>query len=125
MPMKVLIADDEGAIRALFFAALTRASEGRYDVLVARDGEEALSIALREKPDLVFLDATMPKLSGFDVCRRLKSAPGTVHIKVIMLSALAGTADLKAAEEAGADDYLIKPVTPIELQEKVKEILGL
>jgi len=92
---------------------------------MARDGEEALYIAQRENPALIILDIRMPKLNGFEVCGRLKSAPGTGHIKVFILSATASPADRDAAREAGADDYLLKPITPKELQEKVEAGLGL
>ena len=125
MLRKVLIADDEADIRALISASLSRTNHGRYEVLMAEDGEEALCIAQRETPDLIISDVRMPKLNGFEVCGRLKSAPDTGHIKIFILSANASPADRNAAREAGADDYLLKPITPRELQEKVEKGLGL
>ena len=105
--VKILIADDESTIRDL----VRRILEDRgYVVLQAADGEEALSLAASGEPDLILLDANMPKLSGFEVCERLRSEPGTQDIPVVMLTGEAATID-KAIEglRAGADEYLYKP----------------
>ncbi|MBI2919156.1 MAG: response regulator [Chloroflexi bacterium] len=120
MTNKVLIADDEAPIVNLLRATL---GEDRYHLLVARDGDEALAIARREKPDLVFLDILMPKVDGFKVCQALKADPATAHIRIVMLTALAQESDRQKATNVGADDYLTKPFSPTELLEKVEEIL--
>ena len=121
MTKKVLLADDEEDILALVAAAL---GGGRYDLVLARDGEEALRLAQESRPDLVFLDAMMPKMDGFEVCRRLKSDSSTAHAKVIMLTALTQEADRQRAEQVGADSYFSKPFSPTMLLNKVDELLA-
>lgn len=123
MTKKVLLADDEQMIRMLITTIL--GSDPRYRVLVAKDGEEALTTARREKPDLIFLDVLMPKGSGHEVCRALRKDPDTAHVKVIMLTALTQESDRQAAFESGADDYLTKPFSPLRLLQKVEEVLEL
>jgi CheY-like chemotaxis protein len=104
---KVLLADDEDGVLALLAAAL--GNDDRYSLLVARDGEEALALAKKEVPDLIVLDIMMPKLGGFLVCQALKQSPNTRHIKVIMLTAMAQSANRERARAVGADDYVTKP----------------
>lgn len=123
MTKKVLLADDEEGILALVSATL--GGDREYKILVARDGEEALSIARREKPALLFLDVLMPKMDGFEVCRALKRDPTTSHIKVIMLTAMTQESDKRKAVEAGADDYFTKPFNPMALLQKVDQVLDL
>ena len=123
MTKAVLLADDEVMIRTLIAATL--GFEDRYQVLVARDGEEALTTAQREKPDLICLDIMMPGRNGYEVCQALKGDPETAQIKVIMLTALAQESDRWKALEAGADDYVTKPFSPRALLEKVEEVLSL
>ena len=98
---KILIADDETYIRELL---LTTLSDTGYKILTAKDGEEALKIAREEKPDLILLDIMMPKMNGYDVCKKIKTSPETKSIKVIMLTALSGKADKEKGLMAGADD---------------------
>ena len=78
MAKKVLVADDEEAVLA--FVSATMGNDDRYKVLLARDGEEALEIARRQRPDLLFLDILMPKRNGYELCRVLKDDPDTAHI---------------------------------------------
>lgn len=118
----VLVADDEEVMVALVVATLE--GDPRYRVLVARDGEEALALALRERPDLVFLDVCMPRRDGYEVCRRLKAHPATARARVVMLTALEGEEERRRAREAGADDYFSKPFSPTALLQKVEEVLG-
>ncbi|MBI4201884.1 MAG: response regulator [Chloroflexi bacterium] len=120
---KVLLADDEDGVLAL--VAATLANDERYILLTARDGEEALAIARREIPDLVFLDIIMPKLDGYQVCRALKLSPTTGHIRVVMLTAMAQDVNRERAQSAGADDYFTKPFSPTALLEKVNDMLEL
>lgn len=123
MPKRVLLADDEE--RVLELVAATLGGEAQYEVLVARNGREALETARRERPDLVFLDVWMPELDGYAVCRALKSDPATAHTKVVMLTGLADESERRKALEAGADDYFTKPFSPMALLDKVEELLGL
>ena len=96
----------------------------QYRVLLARDGEEAMALALKEQPDLIILDILMPKKDGYEVCRGLKSDPETAQIQVIMLTGLSQEFDRKKALEVGADDYFTKPFSPSALLLKLDEAIG-
>jgi CheY-like chemotaxis protein len=122
MPKKILLADDEEDILTL--VAATLGDSDRYALVLASDGEEALKRAQDTDPDLIFLDAMMPKMDGYEVCERLKSNSATAHIKVVMLTALAQEADKQRAEQAGVDSYFSKPFSPTMLLEKVDELLA-
>jgi CheY-like chemotaxis protein len=89
----------------------------------ARDGIEAIEAIQRERPDLVLLDVMMPKMSGFEVCRKLKSDPATRDIVVIMVTALHEVGDHERAVESGTDDFLTKPVNKLELLTRVRSLL--
>ena len=89
----------------------------------ARDGVEAIEAIQRERPDLVLLDVMMPKMSGFEVCRKLKSDPATRDIVVIMVTALHEVGDHERAVESGTDDFLTKPVNKLELLTRVRSLL--
>src|SRR5437899_11669512 len=102
MKRRVLLADDDPALRRLIGTTLGTAD---FDLLQAVDGEEALSIARQQHPELVLLDVNMPKLDGFQVCRSLKTDPETSGIKVVMISARATDLDRAHGREVGADDY--------------------
>lgn len=117
---RILLADDDPKLRELIRATL----EGYFELLEAVDGEEALKISREEKPDLILLDIMMPKLDGFEVCRRLKSDDSTGSIKVIMLTARAAKEDIRRGEEVGADAYFVKPFSPKALLDKVNEVLS-
>lgn len=116
-----MVVDDEEEVLALMSATL-EGGEG-FKVLLARDGAEALEMARREKPDLLFLDIMMPKLNGYEVCRELKKDPATASITIIMLTALAQDSERAKAMEAGADGYFTKPFSPTALLNKVEEVL--
>jgi DNA-binding response OmpR family regulator len=105
---KILIADDEKTIHFYLQRKLTKLG---YTVLVAQDGEDALEKAFSNVPDIILLDVKMPKLSGLEVCRRIKSDERTKHILILMLSAKAQSAEIKEGLEAGADRYLCKPIS--------------
>ena len=122
MRRKVLLADDEEAVLALVEATLD--GDGRYRIILASNGEEAVRVAVREQPDLLFLDVLMPGMDGYEVCRLLKGKTVTAQIKVIMLTALAQDFERRKAMEAGADEYFTKPFSPTALLKKVDEVLG-
>jgi DNA-binding response OmpR family regulator len=117
----VLAADDDEDILELVAFRLERSG---YTVLRARDGEEALRVALEAKPDLAVLDVMMPKLDGFELTRRLRADDATSRMPIILLTARAQDADVQAGFDAGADDYLRKPFSPQELRARVQAILG-
>lgn len=121
-PKKVMLADDEENVLELVSAALTR--KPTYQLIVARDGEEAMRVAHERLPDLLLLDVSMPKYGGLEVCKALKEDPDTSHIKIVMLSALAQEGDRQRALEAGADGYITKPFSPAALLAKIEDYLG-
>ena len=90
---------------------------------IARDGAEALAVAGRHVPDLVLLDVMMPRMSGFEACRRLKDASATRDTVIIMVTALNEVGDFERAVECGCDDFLTKPVNKLELTTRVKSLL--
>lgn len=116
----VLMADDDRDI--ISFVSINLQNEG-FDVVTADDGEQALEVAFDLRPDLVLLDVMMPKLDGFEVCRRLRQDVRTRHLPVIMLTARTHSADKVVGLTAGADDYIIKPFDPLELMARVKSTL--
>jgi DNA-binding response OmpR family regulator len=118
---KVLIADDQPNMRQLVRLTL---ETGRFEIFEAPDGDAALAVARREHPDLVFLDWTMPGLPGVEVCRALRDDPAHDGMRIVMLTARTQSEDRATAQEMGADDYITKPFSPIELLEKVREVLG-
>jgi len=120
---KVLLVDDYEGVLSLVHATLR--NDERYQILLARDGEEALDLARLEKPDLIFMDIMMPKTDGYSVCRELKDDPNTSQIKVVLLTALDTEFSRDRGMEAGAVDYITKPFSPIALLEKVDDILGI
>ncbi len=122
-PMRhtILVADDEAVLRALAHATL--AADG-HDVLEAADGDEALELARRARPDLIVLDLMMPGRSGFDVLLELRADPRLAATPVVMLTARSRAADREAAIAAGADCFLAKPFSPRALREVVAGLLG-
>ena len=117
----VLLADDDVKIRALVAATL---GTENFNLAMAGDGEETLAKVQAEKPALVLLDINMPLLSGLEVCRRIKADPATAHIKVVMLTASGSDEHRTRAFEVSADDYFMKPFSPIALLDKVYDLLG-
>ena len=121
MAEKILVVDDEPDSLKLFGYSLHRQG---YEVLVAQNGSEALKIINKQKPDLVILDIMMPVMDGYEVCRRIRANPETEHLPVIMLTAKSEMQDKLTGFEAGADDYISKPVTLAELFARVKATLA-
>jgi len=122
MTARVLVVDDIPANVKLLEAKLTAEY---FDVSTAFNGREALDAATTEKPDIILLDVMMPEMDGFEVCRRLKSMPETQHVPVIMVTALDQPADRVTGLEAGADDFLTKPVDDIALMARVRSLVRL
>lgn len=122
MTARVLIVDDVPANLKLLDAKLTAEYFG---VLKASSGPEAIEAARREMPDIILLDVMMPGMDGFEVCRRLKAAPETEHIPVVMVTALDQAKDRVQGLEAGADDFLTKPVNDLALFARVKSLVRL
>jgi DNA-binding response OmpR family regulator len=117
----LLVADDDEDILAMVQFRLARSG---FEVVVARDGEEALLLAREQHPDLAVLDWTMPKASGLEVLRAIRAGADTAGIPVVLLTARASDADIQAGFEAGADDYIAKPFSPQELASRVQAIVG-
>ena len=119
---KILLVEDDEALAGVYQARLE--IEG-FDVMQVNNGEKALAAAREFKPDLILLDAMMPKISGFDVLDILRNTPDTKNIKVIMLTALSQPKDKERAENLGVDDYLVKSQVVIgDVVERVKYHLG-
>ena len=122
MTARILVVDDIEANVRLLEAKL---SAEYYEVLIAYDGPTALAIAAKEKPDIVLLDVMMPGMDGFQVCRRLKDDPETRHVPVVLVTALDGRADRIAGLEAGADEFLTKPIDDVMLFARVRSLTRL
>ncbi len=118
---KVLLVEDDPVILRLL--EVNFELEG-YDVVLAHDGAEGIALAREERPDLVISDIMMPNVSGIELVQALKGDEATAAIPVILLSAKAQSADVKAGLEAGADDYVTKPFEPLELVDRVQALLA-
>lgn len=121
-PYTILVVEDNPQHLELIETYLETMDEVR--VVSAVNGEEALLRVHEEKPDLVLLDIMMPKMSGFEVCKRLKGDPKTRDILVVMVTALNETSDVERAAECGTDDYLPKPVDRNALVELIRNLLS-
>ncbi|MET1084317.1 MAG: response regulator, partial [Burkholderiales bacterium] len=119
-PPRIMVVDDTPANVRMLKARLAR--EG-YEVIAAHDGEQALAVARKERPDLILLEIMMPKIDGIEVCRRLKGDPSFPFTPIIMITALSDSKDVVAGLEAGGDDYLAKPVDQQALSARVKSML--
>ncbi len=126
MNKKVLIVDDEPNILILMEQALEKLEEENdVELLTAKNGLEALEIIKSEKPDLVFLDVMMPKMSGLEVCDTVKNKLAMQNIYIIMLTAKGQEFDKQSGIAVGADLYMTKPFRPKEVLQKSREVLGL
>jgi len=115
-PPLILVVDDNETNRDIL---ITRLEKHGYQLLQAADGEEALASVAQHNPDLILLDVEMPKLDGFEVCRRLKSDPAMSFIPIILVTARAASQDVVTGLDAGADEYLTKPIDHAQLLDAV------
>src|SRR6195952_3942082 len=118
---KIMLVEDDNNLREIYEARLL--AEG-YEIVSAKDGEEALALAVKEKPDLIITDIMMPKISGFDMLDILRTTPETKNTKVIMMTALSQAEDKARADKLGADRYLVKSQVTLEDVAKIaREVL--
>jgi two-component system alkaline phosphatase synthesis response regulator PhoP len=120
---QILIVDDEAFIRVLLKQTLEDLEDMGVDLLLAADGEEGVEIALRRRPDLIFLDVMMPKLNGYEVCRRIKEVDSQVYI--MLLTAKGQAIDKEKGLAVGANEYVTKPFDPDYILERAAEVLGI
>jgi two-component system, OmpR family, phosphate regulon response regulator PhoB len=116
----ILVVDDQDVVRRLLQATLARK---QFEVLQAHDGAEALRLVGEHHPDLVLLDVMMPGADGFQVCQRIKLDPLNAGTRVLILSSLGRIEDVTLGRAAGADDYVIKPFSPLALLRKIDSLL--
>jgi DNA-binding response OmpR family regulator len=117
---KIIVADDDRDIRELIIFALRFAG---HDAMGAMNGEEVINLAKQNHPELILMDVRMPIMNGYEACKALKADASTASIPVIFLSARGQEADVQAGLKAGGDDYILKPISPDQLTEKVTLIL--
>ena len=117
----VVIAEDEASVRWLIRMTL---DTGGFEIVEVEDGYSAIDAARRLRPAVLFLDWTMPGLSGLEVCSALRAHPPCSVTKIVMLTARSDEQDRVAALEAGADDYITKPFSPLQLLDKINDVLG-
>ena len=118
---KILIAEDERDILDLIMFTL---QFGGYDVVPTSNGADALDMVHKEQPDLILLDVRMPRMSGYEVCKQIKTEDDTRNIPVVFLSAKGQEAEVTAGYEMGAVDYILKPFAPDQLLERLDNILS-
>ena len=121
---KILIVDDEPFIRALLEETLEDLEDEGVELLSASNGLEAWQMIQDEHPDLILLDVMMPKMSGYEVCQRIKQDPELADIYVIMLTAKGQEVDRERGMQVGVDEYVTKPVDPDYIVERAQEVLG-
>lgn len=118
---KILVVDDS---KTCLFMESTLLRKGPYDLLTAADGEEAVRKAVSEHPDLILMDVVMPRMTGFEACRELKSRPETRDIPIILVTTRGEGENVETGYEAGCTDYVTKPVDGVELLAKVRDCVG-
>jgi two-component system alkaline phosphatase synthesis response regulator PhoP len=122
---KILIVDDEPHLRSLIQQTLEDLEDEGVELLTAGNGEEALEQIRTSRPNLVFLDVMMPKVSGFEVCDQVKNGLGLKDVYIVLLTAKGQEFDRQKGQEVGADVYMTKPFDPDALLEKARQVLGL
>src|SRR5258706_16316856 len=117
----ILLVDDSSTILMMERMIL---SKGRYRLVTAMDGEEAISKAVSEKPDVILMDVVMPKLGGFEACRAIRQNRETHHIPILMVTTRGEAKNVEAGYMNGCSDYVTKPINGMELLAKLKNLLG-
>ena len=125
MAKKILIVDDEAHIRMLIEQTLEELEDEGVEFLTAENGEIALEIIQKEKPQLVFLDVMMPKMNGMDVCKKVKKELGLNDVYIALLTAKGQELDRQKGQEVGADVYMTKPFDPEVILQKARTVLDL
>ena len=118
---KILLVDDSNTILMMERMILTK---GPYDLVTASDGEEAVEKALSERPDLILMDVVMPKMNGFEACRRIRGEGAIGHTPIIMVTTRGEVQNVETGFESGCNDYVTKPINGTELMAKLKTYLG-
>jgi DNA-binding response OmpR family regulator len=118
---KILLVDDSSTVLLMERMIL---SKSEYHVLTAKDGQEGLEKALSERPDLILMDVVMPRMDGFEACRRLRERDETRAIPVIMVTTRGELASVESGYSSGCTDYVTKPINGLELLAKVRSCLG-
>ena len=121
MRKRILVVDDSRTAAMMTSMIL---GKGAYEVMVAGDGEEGVRMALAERPDLIVMDVVMPRMDGFEACRRLRNAAATSGIPIIMVTTRGESANVEAGYESGCSDYVTKPINSVELLSKVRHHIG-
>ncbi|RDE11322.1 MAG: two-component system response regulator [Candidatus Thorarchaeota archaeon] len=119
---KILVVDDEHLTTELAKVILEKHN---FSVIIAEDGETALSLAQRENPDLILLDAVLPTMDGFTVCKKLRENKGFKNVPILMLTAKGSSNDIEKGRAAGADEYIIKPFSGKALVATIRRHLGM
>lgn len=118
---KILVAEDETDIRELITYSLVNI--GGFEVIKARNGDEAVEMAQTQMPDLILMDVRMPRMTGVEACAKLKEMPQTKDIPIVFLSAMGQEQEIRQGIDAGAVEYILKPFAPDVLMDKVRDIL--
>ncbi len=118
---KILLVDDSSTVLLMERMIL---SKNEYDVLTAKDGQEGVEKAISERPDLILMDVVMPRMDGFEACRRLREREETRAIPVIMVTTRGELASVESGYSSGCTDYVTKPINGLELLAKVRSCLG-
>ncbi len=117
---RILVVDDDLAVRELIEITLRHSG---YEVLAAADGQSAVELAQKEKPNLVLLDARLPVMDGYEACKRITSNPLTKHVPVVFISAHGQIEEIRMGLSAGAVEYFVKPFSPGVLAKRIRELL--
>ena len=118
---KILLVDDSNTVLLMERMVI---GEDKYQLLVARNGKEAVTRALAERPDLIFMDVLMPEMDGFEACKTLRERPETHQVPIIMVTTRGEPCNVQKGFEAGCSEYITKPFNSVELVAKLKNYLG-